>query len=113
MAKRTQTYFISDISGAESNVSTSLFSFNGSEYEIDLTAKETEKLADLLKPYINAGRKASTRTARKKSVALRKPGPSGPSAQVIRTWALAHGHKIPKRGRIPQNIRASYTAANS
>ena len=46
----------SDLSGATGNVTTVTYSFDGRDYEIDLTAAEQKELAAALKPYLTASR---------------------------------------------------------
>jgi hypothetical protein len=38
--------------------------------------------------------------------------PAPPTAAGIRAWALAHGHEVSDRGRIPAALRAAYDAAH-
>jgi len=40
--------------------------------------------------------------------------PTGPEAtpRQIREWALAHGHDLPAKGRIPKAVRAAYDSRN-
>src|SRR5215469_16799197 len=73
MAQKIQTLFIDDIDGGDAD-GTVRFALEGTEYEIDLSAKHSDELRDALKHYITharkvggAARRGSTRGGRKPS----------------------------------------------
>ena len=105
MAKKTVVSLVDDIDGAEA-VETISFSINGTSYEIDLSSSNSKAFHKALKPYVEAGRKTSARSARRSSS-------PGPSPRDIRAWAAANGVGVPVRGRIPAGVQDKYRAANS
>lgn len=78
---------------------------NGEEFEtqitLDLSDAEKGKLAKLLRPYFDKG-----------SVAEKAPTKSSngtnPETAKAREWALANGHKVSDRGRVPQTVIDAY-----
>jgi hypothetical protein len=113
MAQQQTITYVDDIDGKEvtdNDSPTVTFGLDGTTYEIDLGDKNQEKLRKALEPYINAGRKVSgQRTNGRKAT---KATQSGPSAADIRGWAQEQGLDVPSRGRIPQEVRDAYEAAN-
>ena len=84
------------------------FAFNGASYEIDLSREHFEEFAEAIQPYIKAGRKTGS---------TRRRGNAGNPTQrlenaKIRAWALAEGHQVSDRGRIPAPIVEAYRKAN-
>ena len=83
------------------------FGVDGSEYEIDLSAKNAAALRRKLGPFIEHARKAG-RGAR------RRPGRTAASRErsgEIRAWAKQAGITVSERGRIPASVVAQYDAA--
>ncbi len=105
MAQKVQVMLIDDIDGSTATETIS-FSLEGSSYEIDLNARNAADLRAAFAPWIEAGRKASSRAnSRARST------PSGDVAK-IRAWAKANGHTVSERGRIPASVRDAYLAAH-
>ncbi len=109
VASRTITTLIDDIDGGDAD-ETVTFSFKGSQYEVDLSEKNVDKMVKALQPYNTAARKAGGR-------------PSGPGRTTtsgadkdqlakIREWARANGHQVSGRGRISATLQEAYHAAN-
>ena len=105
MATRTIVETFSDLSGAE-GAETVTFALDGTEHEIDLTEKEGAALRKALDKYVSAGRKV------KRNGGGSRKASNGPSAADVRAWAQANGYDVPERGRIPQNLKDAYEAAN-
>lgn len=97
MAKTIVTQYTDDIDGSKAQ-GTIQFSYNGSAYEIDLSAKNTKAFEKALSPYISAARKVrrsvgvTARHDRRKSSA---------DLAEIRAWANSNGYQVADRGRIP------------
>ncbi len=111
MAQKIQTLFIDDIDGGEAE-GTVRFSLDGTEFEIDLSAKHSDELRSALGKYVTHARKVSTKGARQ--LAGRGPGRrSTPSVNTteIRTWARDNGYDIKERGRVPADLVAKHQAA--
>ena len=115
MARQVITTLIDDLDGKKAD-RTVEFSLDGANYTIDLSEANAGKLRKALDPYINAGtRIGRAGTAR---IPARRGGVPGRTAgsrdenRLIREWALANGHQISERGRIPQSVTDAYRTAN-
>jgi len=110
MAQRTQVFLTDDLDGTNipaGKGETITFALDGKTYEIDLTRKNGTALRKALRPYIEAGR--SVRTSR--GVKVRRTH-LGSDAKTIKEWARAQGYDVNTRGRIPNEIRQAFEAAN-
>ncbi|MDR1387878.1 MAG: Lsr2 family protein [Propionibacteriaceae bacterium] len=105
MAKRTEVVLIDDIDGsiADSMVA---FSLDGVSYEIDLSAAHAADLRADFGKWIDKSRRVGGRR-----LAVRRPS-AGDDIAEIRAWALANGHEVSARGRIPGKIREAYNDAH-
>lgn len=117
MAKKT--LIIDDLTG-DTGAHTRLLTFDGVEYEIDLTDASFADLRRLLKPYLRAARPLREPrhvTAPRTAAAVRAPRSarsSDPSeSATVRAWARATGVPVPERGRIPATVRAQWLEAGS
>lgn len=114
MAQKTSIAYFSDLSDVEitdSDAPTVHFGWDGSDYTIDLTAKEAEKFHKAIEPYLNAGVKVSGgRSSRKASSS--KPASTGPDAKDVKAWADQQGLEYPSRGRLPKTLTDAYAAAH-
>ena len=110
MASRVVTQLISDLSGEEipdGKGETIEFAYRGSDYSIDLTAKEAAGFDKSIATYLEhaARRRGSRRGAKSSSTR------SG-DAKAVREWARDQGIVVPERGRIPGEVRERYNAAH-
>lgn len=119
MAKHTVTVLTSDISGRQlkdGQGETVRFSLDGTDYEIDVSSKEAEKLRSSLQEFIESGRKTSGGSARNRTRSgQRGSGGSGRSKEelaAIRAWAKEQGYEVPDRGRVRQEVLSAYDAAH-
>jgi len=101
MAQRTQVIITDDLDGSQPAQSYR-FSWQGSEYEVDLNDEHRDEFLRLLQPYIGAGRRLGGRRRGANSTR------GATDAAGIREWARAKGHSVPDRGRIPAEVRAAY-----
>ena len=83
------------------------FAFDGTEYEIDLNAKNAAAFGKQLAPYIEHARKAGRAQGRRAGRTL----PAGSARGDIRAWAKEHGLAVSERGRIPASVVEQYHAA--
>lgn len=112
MAQKVSIILTSDMSGAEADETVS-FALDGTSYELDLTAKESDKFKGLFQDYIAVARKVSSGRGGKKSAASSSgSGRSKEELAAIREWAKNNGHEVSERGRIKQDIIDAYEAAN-
>lgn len=118
MARRIVHQLVDDIDGTEleeGQGETVHFSLNGTAYEIDLTSEHADELRSALQPYVDAGRKANSGSARATSArtgSARKRPARNPEVAAIRAWAKDNGHELSERGRIPQPIVDAYNDAH-
>jgi nucleoid-associated protein Lsr2 len=105
VAQRTQIILEDDIDGGPAE-ETLVFGLEGKQYEIDLSAKNAEKLRDALAVYIAHGRKM---TKSGKVITHTKVG-ADPAA--VRAWARSRGIDVPARGRLPKSVVDQFDAEN-
>jgi hypothetical protein len=109
MAQKVSVILLDDMNGEEAD-ETVEFGLDGTGYEIDLNLKNSQELRDLLKPYIEKGRKV-TSTSRRPSRA--RTASDEEKNKRMRAWAKEQGLEISGRGRVPAEITAKYEAANA
>ena len=106
MAQKVTVELEDDLDGGPAD-ETVRFGVDGSEYEIDLSAKNAAALRRKLAPFIEHARKVG-RGAR------RRPGRTVSSRERggdIRAWAKDQGIAVSDRGRIPASVAEQYDAA--
>jgi hypothetical protein len=114
MAQRAQAELADDING-EAAQETVRFGVDGTEYEIDLTTKNAEKLRSSLSEYVDKGRKAkAARRGRggQRSSSVSTTSSTREETRKIRKWAQDNGHNPSSRGRITQSIIEAYNEAH-
>jgi hypothetical protein len=112
MAQRVQVDLVDDLNG-EVAQETVRFGVDGTEYEIDLTAENADRLRSTLSEYVEKARKA--RTARKSQGGQQSASDrrnKRENTQQIRQWAQNTGLNPSPRGRISQSIVDAYNEAN-
>lgn len=111
MAQRVQVELVDDLNGEVAD-ETVRFGVDGTEYEIDLTEENAQKLRSVLSEYVDKGRKA--RGARKMQGGQQTGSGSRSKredTQKIRQWAQDNGYNPSSRGRITQSIVDAYNEA--
>lgn len=110
MSRRTEILLIDDVDGSDipaGKGETLYFALDGQAYEIDLTNKNASALRKVLAPYVGAGRRITTsRGAKVKRTQV------GPDARTVKEWARANGYEVNGRGRVSNEIREAFNAAN-
>ena len=117
MAQRVQVELVDDLNGEVAD-ETVRFGVDGTEYEIDLTTENAEKLRSTLSEYVDKARKA--KTGRRGQGGQGGQNTSSASAskskreetQKIRQWAKDNGHNPSPRGRLTQTIVDAYNEAH-
>lgn len=107
MASKVQVVLIDDIDGGTAD-STVSFSLEGTNYEIDLSEANAQRLRGALEPFIAAGR----RVTGAKRTGRRSAAGSGNRSAQIRAWAQANGIAVNARGRVPADVVAKFEAAH-
>jgi Lsr2 len=107
MAQRVQTLFIDDIDGGPAE-GTVRFGLDGTEFEIDLSARHSEELHNTLQKYVSHARKVGGTT--KRVLRGRRSGDTIDTT-AVRAWAKEHGVEVKERGRVPADVIAKYRQA--
>ena len=107
MAQKVHIVLEDDLDGSPATETVS-FGLDGKTYEIDLNDKNAGKLRDALAAYVAAARSTGGRRGGRKATATNL----GPSAREVRDWARSNGYNVPDRGRIPDDVRSAFDAAN-
>ena len=108
MAKTVAVLVSDDLDGSP-GAATVTFGLDGTSYEIDLSKVNRAKLAQVIAPYIQAGRRVSR--SRGRSGAGRQ-GARRAELSGVRTWAKENGLKVSERGRISAEVMQKYEAAH-
>ena len=106
MAQKVTVALEDDLTGGPA-AETVRFAFGGTEYEIDLSAKNAAAFRKQLGPYVEHARKAGRVQARRGGRTVASRQRSGD----IRAWAKQHGLAVSERGRIPASVVEQYQAA--
>jgi hypothetical protein len=110
MARQVITTLIDDLDGKKAD-RTVEFSLDGTNYTIDLSDANAGKLRKALDPFINAGTRVGRGSPRPRVPGGGRTATSRDENKAIREWALANGHQISERGRIPAGVSDAYRAA--
>ena len=113
-ASMAKTVVTTDDLDGSPNAETVTFSFDGRNFEIDLSKKSRSALEKALKPYIDAGRTVGGRGSRAGGTS-RSRGRRSSSGSVdlaaVRAWAAENGIAVSDRGRISASVLEQYHAA--
>ena len=112
-AHMAKTVVTTDDMDGSPNAETVTFSFEGRNFEIDLSKKSRGALEKALKPYIDAGRPVGGRTTRSSGGSSRARGRRSSSVDLaaVRAWAAENGIAVSDRGRISGSVLEQYQAA--
>jgi hypothetical protein len=106
MAQKVTVVLEDDLTGGPA-AQTVRFAFDGTDYEIDLNAKNAAAFGKQLAPYLEHARKAGRGQPRRTGRTTAGRQHSGD----IRAWAKEHGLAVSDRGRIPASVAEQYRAA--
>jgi nucleoid-associated protein Lsr2 len=106
VAQKVTVALEDDLTGGPAD-ETVRFAVDGTDYEIDLSAKNAAAFGTLLAPYIEHARRAGRAQARRGGRTVASRQRSGD----IRAWAKQHGLVVSERGRIPASVVEQYEAA--
>src|SRR5258708_30476895 len=107
MATRIAIVLEDDLDGGPAD-QTLQFGLGGTEYEIDLSAKNATTFRRQLAPFIEHARKARRGQRRQPG----RPGSARERRSQIPAWAKDQGIAVSDRGRIPASIAEQYDAAH-
>lgn len=105
MAQRVVVTLSDDIDGGAAE-ETVHFAVDGKSYEIDLSARNAEKLRETLAPYMAAGRRQSRGGKALRRIEI------APDPATVRAWALSRGIDLPARGRLPKHVYEAFAEAS-
>jgi hypothetical protein len=106
VAQKVTVVLEDDLTGGPAE-QTIRFAFEGTEYEIDLNAKNAAAFSKQLAPYLEHARRAGRAQPRRPGRTAANRQPSGD----IRAWAKEQGLAVSERGRIPASVVDQYNAA--
>ena len=99
MAQKVTVTLEDDLTGGPAK-QTVRFAFDGSDYEIDLNAKNAAAFGKQLAPYLEHARRVARAQPRRAGRTVANRQRSGD----IRAWAKEHGLAVSARGRIPASV---------
>jgi hypothetical protein len=112
MSQEVQVTFICDMPPHETDTPadrTVSIGIDGRQYELELCAKHELQLLQTLGRYTMAARRVAAPSVRRHTLRTRQ---DRRNSRDVRAWALASGHQLPERGRIPLAILRDYAAAH-
>lgn len=108
MAQRVTVALEDDLDGGPAD-ETVRFGVGGTEYEIDLNAKNATALRQQLSVFIEHARRAGRGHGRRPARTAASRQRSGD----IRAWAKEQGIEVSERGRIPASVVEQYHATGA
>ena len=106
MAQKITVALEDDLDGGPAD-ETIRFGLDGSQNEIDLSAKNAAAFRRQLAPFIEHARRAGREPRRRPE----RAASSRERSDDIRAWAKGHGMAVSDRGRIPANVVEQYEVA--
>jgi hypothetical protein len=110
-----RTVMITDDLDGSSPAEPVQFTFDGVNWEIDLSEKNREKLQKALQPFLDKAHPAQVAQAKSAPTPRRARSSRGgrEDLDAIRAWAQENGYKVGDRGRIAKSIIEEYDLAQS
>lgn len=105
MVTKTLVVLQDDIDGSKAT-ETIEFTFEGTQYSIDLSGRNAEKFRGDMEKWIKAAKKIGGRRSRKSEG-------HGVDLKAVRAWASAHQIELSSRGRVPARVIEQYHAAGN
>jgi hypothetical protein len=113
MATVTRTYLVDDLDNSTDDVETVLFNAEGTNYEIDLSAANAERLRAKLARFVDAAHPVKVPAAasgKRRGRGKATAASTRHQIQDIREWARQAGLQVSARGRISAEIVEQYNA---
>ncbi|MEO3936695.1 Lsr2 family protein [Dermatophilaceae bacterium Soc4.6] len=109
MARTVIEQITDDLDGS-ADASAVTFTYDGTEYTIDLSTKNKTAFDKLMKPYIGA----ATKVVGRRGSPRKGPRSAGKRVDLsaVREWAAANGYEVSARGRVKAEIVDAYAAAH-
>ena len=113
MSQQLQVSLICDMSPHETETQadrTVTLGIDGRYYELEMCAKHELQLLQILGRYTMAARTVPRPGMRRHSL---RTAQDRQHSREVRAWAVAGGHHLPGRGRIPLVVLRDYAAAHA
>jgi putative intracellular protease/amidase len=113
MATVTRTYLVDDLDNSTDDVETVRFNAEGTDYEIDLSAANAERLRAKLARFVDAAhpvKPPTTASGKRRRRGRATAVSTKQQPQDIREWARQAGLQVSSRGRISAEIVERYNA---
>lgn len=111
MARKVIVELVDDYDGTSKAEETVTLALDGVTYEIDLSARNAEKLRSALAVWTEHARKVGGRVAKSKRQAAQSTTGTQ-ETQAIREWARKNGLEVSNRGRISAEVTEAYKKAH-
>ena len=114
MALITRVYLVDDLDGSEDDVTTVQFALDGRNFEIDLSARNDERLREKLARFVDAATpvKSAKAAPAKRTSKADVATTSRDQTQAIRDWARSNGYEVSTRGRISKAVQDAFHSAH-
>ncbi|WP_075908882.1 histone-like nucleoid-structuring protein Lsr2 [Mycobacteroides chelonae] len=112
MAKKVTVTYVDDLDGESPADGPVDFGIDGVNYQIDLSAKNADKLRKLLQPWVDHATRVSGRRRTGKTGGRPRARIDREQSNAIREWANKNGHQVSSRGRIPESVVEAFNTAN-
>jgi Lsr2 len=86
------------------------FAYRGTQYEIELSAKDVKALEAALAPYVANARPVTVKRTNPRRSPVKSSVPAGPSQ--VRAWAKTQGIAVADRGRVSADVMRQYRDAH-
>ncbi len=118
MARQIVETFTDDLDGSSEDVVTVYYTWNGSDFEIDLSAANRDRFTKALAPFLDASRRQAVQlTGRSSSFSKQKAKSAGvgsSDAALARAWGRSTGHPdVTERGRVKPTLLQAWQSAGS
>jgi hypothetical protein len=110
VAQKVEIILVDDLDGSSAD-ETVRFSFDGTDYEIDLSAENSGRLRSALQPFLEKARPGSARGGKTRGRG-KASGTKSSEAAEIRNWARGHGYEVSERGRVNSSVVEAYRKAH-
>ncbi|MGI5218163.1 histone-like nucleoid-structuring protein Lsr2 [Nocardia sp. CA-290969] len=110
MARKVIVELVDDYDGTSPAEETVTLALDGVTYEIDLSARNAEKLRDIVGEWAAHARRVGGRATKGKKPA--QAATDSRQTQAIREWARKNGMDVSARGRISADVLEAYKKAH-
>ena len=118
VAQRTFVQLTDDLDGKpipDGKGGTVRFGLDRQDYEIDLSDKNSKAMREVLRPYLQAARRAggAARGTSRRAGRSANGQSRGYDPRTVRAWAESQGIEVSQRGRVSADVVAKFQEANA